>query len=160
MGLFKKRVYSPRLFASDMAYLIKNVGLVAPLTKGQLISPAFRERLMLVITAVNQCRYCAAAHGALGRKAGIPDNVVAALLDGSLDQGPEEERPALHYAQTWAMTDGHPELEAREQLLAEYGPEKTALIEFVIRTIRVGNLSGNTLDAILHKISAGRLALL
>ena len=49
-------------FWEEACFLFKNKNKVGRIMKGELISPAFRERLMLVVTAVNNCRMCSAVH--------------------------------------------------------------------------------------------------
>ena len=67
-----------------------------------------------------------------------------------------EQLPALLYAQHWAETDARPDAAARRVLLETYGPEQAEAVEVALRTIRIGNLAGNTLDYLLHWVSRGR----
>jgi len=124
--------------------------------KGE-ISPAMRERLMLLITSVNRCRYCASYHTQAAPLSGLSAEEIALLLDGSTRDVPQAELPALQYAQRWAEAGGQPPRDLQAQLAAHYGTEQAAAIERVLRTIWIGNLLGNTLDAILFRLSGGRL---
>jgi len=63
------------------------------------VSPALRERLMLMVTSVNQCRYCAAFHTRAAQLSGITPSEIALLLGGEFQHAPEFELPALVYAQ-------------------------------------------------------------
>ncbi|MEI6046110.1 MAG: carboxymuconolactone decarboxylase family protein [Chloroflexota bacterium] len=101
---------------------------------------------MLVVTSVNHCRYCAAFHSQVSLKAGLSLEETRQLLDGVVQDCLEEEIPALLYARHWAETNAAPEEEAREQLIAYYGAENARLLGLVLRTIRLGNLSGNSVD--------------
>ena len=157
MRKFKKRVYDPRVFVRDMAYFAKNLNSIRLLVAGRSLSPEFRERLCLVVTAVNQCRYCASAHQKIAVHEGISREEVRELLAGAVDHCPEEEAHALLYAQHWAETNGHPRPEVHEELVDDYGHETVETIELVLRMIRTGNLSGNSLDFLLHRLSAGRM---
>lgn len=121
------------------------------------LSPQFRERLMLAVTAVNECRYCAYFHLKAADAAGLSEGESRALLHRRLDQAPPEELPALLYAQHWAERDAQPEPAMRERLIETYGPAQADRIELVLRLIRIGNLLGNTFDAVLYAASAGRL---
>lgn len=121
------------------------------------ISPALRQRLMLMVTSVNRCPYCASFHGYVSRLSGITGEEIAQLLDGSAQRVPEEDAPALLYARLWAETRGQPAPELRTQLVERYGEAQAAAIERVLSTIWVGNLLGNTWDAILFRLSGGRL---
>jgi AhpD family alkylhydroperoxidase len=124
--------------------------------QGEIISPRFRERLMLVVTQVNQCRYCSYAHAREALSNGMSQQEIEALGQGMFETSPPDEVPALLYAQHWAETDGQPEPSARNSIVKRYGAQATELMELAFRMIRAGNLSGNTLDYLLHRISFGR----
>jgi AhpD family alkylhydroperoxidase len=125
--------------------------------RGELISVAFRERLMLVVTAVNACRYCAYYHVQQARLADLPEAEIRQMLAGDLQQAPAAELPALLYAQEWAQHDGRPDPAARQRLQDTYGLPQAEAIEAILRLIRLGNLGGNTLDYWLYRLSWGRL---
>jgi hypothetical protein len=44
----------------------------------------------------------------------------------------------------------------RDQVVARYGAQAVELMELGLRMIRAGNLSGNTFDYLLYRISFGR----
>ncbi|MEA3341415.1 MAG: carboxymuconolactone decarboxylase family protein [Chloroflexota bacterium] len=123
-------------------------------------APAFRERLMMAVTAVNGCRYCSHFHAKEALLAGISEAEVELLLSGVVDRCPVEESAAVLYAQHWAESDANPDPEARQKLAAIYGSEVAAAIELTLRMIRMGNLMGNTWDYVLYRISFGRWGLL
>lgn len=122
-----------------------------------MLSPAFRERLMLAVTAVNQCRYCSWVHTREALKSGLSGEEIGSLLSGSLEDCPEEEALALLYAQHWAESNANPDPEWVERLVESYGNQKMKAIDLVLRMIRVGNLAGNSWDCLLHRVSFGRL---
>ena len=111
---------------------------------------------MLAVTEVNGCRYCAYAHARMALAAGVTRADVDALAGGDLDGSPPEEIPALIYAQHWAETGANPDPEARQRVLETYGQAKTEAIELAMRMIRVGNLTGNTCDYLMYRVSLGR----
>ena len=122
------------------------------------ISFGFRERLMMVVTEVNGCRYCRSYHSAQSIKAGLSGDELRVLLAGQIPQdSPAEEFAALAYAQHWAETDAKPDREAVRHLAETYRDEKAAMIHAILRMIRAGNLMGNTLDYFLNRVSFGRL---
>jgi AhpD family alkylhydroperoxidase len=123
--------------------------------RGGAIAPAFRERLMLVVTQVNRCRYCSYAHARAAQSAGVPQEEIEALAAGVFEGSPPGEVPALLYAQHWAEANGTPDPSVRERVVARYGEQVVGMMELALRTIRVGNLSGNTCDYLLHRISFG-----
>jgi len=125
--------------------------------RGESLDSAFRERLMLTVTAVNGCRYCSYEHARQALVAGVSAGEIEALASGMFDDCPSAEVPALLYAQHWAETDGKPDPEAPKRLLELYGEEASQAIEIALGVIRMGNLGGNTLDHILFRLSFGRL---
>ncbi len=121
-----------------------------------LLEPAFRERLMLTVTQVNGCRYCAQAHARMALEGGLEQEEIDALLSGAVNACPLDEVTALLYAQHWAETAGNPTLAARAKVRECYGEEKTAAIEMTLRMIQAGNLLGNSFDYVLYRLSGGR----
>jgi AhpD family alkylhydroperoxidase len=124
-------------------------------TKG-LISPGFRERLMLAVTAVHGCRYCSYLHTRQALKSGITQEEINQLLSGTVDNCPEDESVAVIYAQHWAESDAHPDPEAVIKLEQTYGIKKTEAIHLMLRMIRLGNLLGNSWDYLLYLVSFGK----
>ena len=160
MDEFRRRIY-PNFghFLKDVRFIRGNRKKMQHNKEDGTLSFAFRERLMLAVTSVNGCRYCSHHHARQAILSGVTKEETDLLLNGVIDHCPEEEAPAIFYAQHWAETDVNPDSEAREKLIETYGKEKAEAIELVLRGIRVGNLTGNTLDYILYRISFGRLGL-
>ena len=154
---FRKRFYtSAREFASDILYLARNIRWLRRGNSHGIISPAFRERLMLAVTAVYGCRYCSYFHAKRGLKSGVDGEEATALLAGSLEVCPPEEAVALLYAQHWAEFNANPDPENAERLERAYGAEKAKAINLILRMVRVGNLAGNLWDYFLYKLSRGK----
>ena len=112
---------------------------------------------MLVVTAVNRCRYCAHFHIQVASHSGITPKEARALLGSAVDSCPAHEIPALLYAQHWAERERGPDAAARAGLEAQYGPATARAIERVLSVIWLGNLLGNTLDYLLCWLSRGRV---
>ena len=154
---FKKRFYtSGRELANDVLYLARNMTRISRMNSRELISPAFRERLMLAVTAVYGCRYCSYLHAKQGLKSGLEQEEATALLSGSLEMCPPEEAVALLYAQHWAESNANPDAEVLRRLEDTYGTEKTKAINLLLRMVRVGNLAGNLWDYFMYRLSRGR----
>jgi len=154
---FNKRTYgSAREFFSDSWFAIRNTKRLKEVTDKGLISTAFRERLMLALTAVDGCRFCSYIHAKQAVKSGLAPKEISQLLLGDVDNCPEEEAVAVIYAQHWAESDAHPDPEAARKLEETYGIEKAGAIHLVLRIVRLGNLSGNSLDYLLYRISFGK----
>jgi len=157
------RPFSRRTFGSFWAFLLELwyqlVHLPALVRAGRYaaIPKDFRERLLLAVTAVNQCRYCSWAHSRAALAAGVSHQETEQLLHGVVDLERPHEVPALYYAQHWAESNGAPDLEATAKLEATYGDETSRHIGVLLRAIRFGNLFGNSVDKVLHVLSRGQL---
>ena len=151
------RIYrSPAELVADFRAITSRRQEIRSLMRGEVIDPAFRTRLMLAVTQVNGCRYCAYGHARQALAEGISAEEIEALGQGMFAGSPPEEVPALLYAQHWAEADGEPDPAARDRVLEQYGEQVTAGIELALRMIRMGNLVGNTWDYVLYRISFGR----
>jgi len=159
MSFHKRKFDGPGHLARDLLELAKRPRVMAKVVTGRgALDAKLREKVMLVVTSVNDCRYCAFFHTLLALKEGHSYGEVRELLAGEIEDVNEEEREALLYAQHWAARRGDPDPEARQRLVEVYGEEKTLALEGAIRAIMFGNYVGNTFDAALHVISGGRLA--
>lgn len=159
MKKFNRRFYkNPLTLWRDMRYIFSRRHLIKKAMGGELVSKAFRERLMVTVTEVNGCRYCRYFHASEALKAGVSQAELESFLAGSIPEDtPSEECLALSYAQHWAENDAQPDPAFAEKLRATYGEETAEAIHFILRMIRVGNLSGNLLDYLLFRVSFGRL---
>ncbi|MBN1888679.1 MAG: carboxymuconolactone decarboxylase family protein [Thermoflexales bacterium] len=157
MNECKRRTYhSLSQVVADLKAVMARRDRMKPLMRGKLIDAAFRERLMLAVTAVNGCRYCSYVHARHALVEGMSSEEVKALQTGELANSPPEELAALLYAQHWAETRGKPDPAARGRVTEQYGEEKVEAIELTLRTIQMANLLMNTLDYALYRLSFGR----
>ena len=154
---FSKRLYKkPGDFLGDLRFVFSRPRLVRAVNRNKAIPSDFRERLMLAVTSVNQCRYCSYFHAGQALKSGIDRAQISYLLAGEFAGCPQEQVPALLYAQHWAETDGHPDAEAVQKLEQTYGAEEIEVINLILRMIRIGNMSGNTWDFLKSRLSFGK----
>ncbi len=154
---FQRRFYRhPSDLLRDAGALLHERKQVRALRSGRMIDRAFQERLMLAVTEVNGCRYCAYAHARLALAAGLSRSDIEGLTRGTFQGSPPEQVPALLYAQHWAENDANPDPEVRRRVVDMYGQEKTEAMELSMRMIRVGNLLGNTWDYLMYRVSFGR----
>ncbi|MFO7683289.1 MAG: carboxymuconolactone decarboxylase family protein [Chloroflexota bacterium] len=158
MKPFKRRYYrSVGELGRDVVWPFRHRRQLRLALRGGLVDFAFRERLMLAVTAVNDCRYCSYFHAKEALRADLSETEIRQMQDGILDLAPAQELPALLYAQHWAESDAHPDPAARQKLVQTYGLEQAEAIETVLRMIRTGNLAGNTADFLIFRLSFGRL---
>jgi len=107
----------------------------------------------LAVTQVNDCRYCDYAHTKAALKQGVSEKEIALIGAGELSQFPEEQAIALFFGQHYAETGGHPDPHAWQRLVEYYGEDIANDILSYIRMIMVGNLLGNTFDALLFRVT-------
>lgn len=152
-SVFQKRTYTIRGFIDDATHVMRDI-LRAPSTGDEsgALDRAFSERIMLAVTQVNDCRYCDYGHSLAALRAGVTREELEAIKDGDFSAASEDELPALLFAQHYASEGGQPEDEAHEALIRAYGETKAARILLTIRMITIGNLLGNTFDALLSRL--------
>ena len=144
-------------FLADIWFLLRNTVQIFRMLRRSTVSPAFRERLMIAVTAVYRCRYCTWVHTREALRSGLTREGVTTLLSGSVNDCPTDEALAILYAQHWADADANPTPESFKMLVDSYGREKAQAVNLVLRMIRIGNLTGNYWDYLLHRVSFGRL---
>jgi AhpD family alkylhydroperoxidase len=160
MRVFKRRIYrSLGEVLTDLRAAISQREALRSTMRSDGLDSAFRERLMLVVTGVNGCRYCSYVHAREALAKGISRDEIRSLGKRMFEGSPPEEVPALLYAQHWAETDGQPDPEIRERVGQQYGSDVLERIEAVLQVIRMGNLMGNTMDYVLYRVSSGRWGL-
>lgn len=152
----KRRYTSLDQALDDLAYAMRNRRLMRRDAEAGLVTSDFRERLMLAVTSVNECRYCSYVHARSALREGVKADEVEALLCGSVEGCPVEEGTALLYAIHFSEERGRPDGEARERVVSAYGPERAAAIERALRMIYAGNMLGNTVDWLMHRLTGGR----
>jgi AhpD family alkylhydroperoxidase len=152
LDTFRRRIFDVAGFTRAVNDLLADFGDFKLRSRSPLIDQAFAERIMLAVTQVNGCRYCSFAHARAALAAGVDRGDIADLLQGDLAAVPAHQVDAVLFAQHYAETEGHPDDEAWQQLVATYGDAVAREILIRIRMITIGNLMGNTLDALLSRL--------
>lgn len=78
-GVESKLGFAPnimRTMANSPAVLQGYLDFSGALSKGRL-SAKFREQIALTVSEVNDCRYCLAAHSAIGRTVGLSEEAIS-----------------------------------------------------------------------------------
>ena len=156
---FRKRTFSSfGQFLKETVGFLKSWRQIRRAMRSEIISPAFRERLMLAVTSVNECRYCSYAHSKEALRHGIDQLETEQILSGEFRQCPQREIPAILYAQHWAESDGHPQTDILDKLKENYSSQEIEDIHLYLRMIRIGSLTGNSCDYILYRMPCRRHA--
>ena len=112
----------------------------------------FTERIMLAVTEVNGCALCAYGHTRFALEAGLSGDEVRELLGGAATRVPDDELPAIAFAQHYADTEGHPDRLAWETLVDNYGHECALGILGAVRMMMWGNAVGIPWSALLSRL--------
>ena len=125
------------------------------------IQRALREKIMLEVTAVNECGYCQWGHTHLAIAQGVPleeINQIFRSQNESLAARNTAEATAILFAQHYAERREGFDPESMENLRTCYNEAQAAEILAYLRAITLGNLAGNTLDALLDRLHIRRHA--
>lgn len=150
---FDRRIYNFSLLCKDIAYLILHIPSIIGLLADSKINSSFIEKIMLVVTAVNNCPYCAWYHAKKALQSGLAQEDINSILTLQFSAQPDDyETVALLYAQHFAETNRKPDELMNKKLYEYYGKKTARHIIIAIRLIYFGNLSGNTFDAFLSRL--------
>ena len=155
---FNKRYYTPRTFFRALREMASRRSQIRETARSGRVDRAFVEKIMMAVTAVNGCRYCAYFHTRQALKEGVPSEEIAKILSLELGDFPPEEAVALAFAQHWAETEGQPNPDAEHRFREYYGPQVSADILNWMHMITMGNLLGNSWDALLWRVGIQRRA--
>jgi AhpD family alkylhydroperoxidase len=122
-------------------------------------SAALREKVMLGVTSVTDCRYCAWGHGHWAMAQGVSLEEVNQILGQqteALQAKAPTEAAAILFAQHYGEHLEQFDREAIANLRTFYSDAQVAEILAYVRAITLGGLTGNTLDAGLDRLRGTR----
>lgn len=126
-------------------------------SKKDLLSKDFTERIMLTVTQVNDCELCSYAHTKMALEQGMAGDEIQKILSGDMEDIPQEEAPAIFFAQHYADSRGKPSLLSWQRVLDEYGEEKALGILGAIRMIMIGNIIGIPMSSFRSRLKGTRV---
>ncbi len=148
-----KRIYTFPTFKAGIQEIIDHMDELHRAARGGRVSKAFAEKIMLVVSRVNGCRYCSYGHSRAALAAGVSEAELQNLMALDLGTFPTKEVVALTFAQHYAESNCQPDPAAWQRVMAYYGEETANDILVYLRMITFGNLFGNTFDALLSRIT-------
>ncbi len=116
-----------RIMANSPATLEAFLNFNGGLAKGTL-SPALRAQIALAVAGANSCDYCASAHTALGKKAGLTGPDLSASLKSK--SGDPKVQAALTFAKNVVNLKGNV-TDADLRLLRDNGYSDGEIVEIV-----------------------------
>jgi AhpD family alkylhydroperoxidase len=130
----------------------------APVLLAALVRPktsaALREKVMLGVTSINDCRLCSWGHTHWALANGVPLEEVNQILGHeveSLEAANPAEAAAVLFARHYAENLDRFAPESIENLRRHYSDAQVAEILAYVRAITLGSLTGNTLEAVLDR---------
>lgn len=155
---FAKRTFTLPLLGASLAAALRTAPTLIKALSRPATSPALREKVMLAVTSVNDCRYCSWVHTGLALESGVDLAELQQMLDqtsfGTLEG---REAVAVLFSKHFADTRRQPSAEAEAALARHWNAEERAEIMAYIHAIYFANLSGNSMDAWLARLRGVRV---
>lgn len=156
MSTYRKRTFSLPLLAGSLASAATHLPRLARALARPATSPALREKVMLGVTAVNDCRYCSYVHTGLALENGVDLDALQDVLDhGTFGNVDDREAVAILYAKHFADTVRQPSAAAQAALSRAFTEDEQKEIMAYIHAIYFANLAGNSADAWLTRLRGG-----
>ena len=153
----RKRTFDLPLFARSLVSAIVHLPVFVVALLFPSTSRALREKVMLAVTSVNDCRYCSYVHTGLALAHAVDLGELRELLDsGTFGEVDERDAVAALFAQHFAETSRQPTPEACAALARQFNAYQRLEIMAYIHAIYFANLCGNTFDAWLERLSGRR----
>ena len=150
---FTKRVYTNSdELVEAFGEFWRAPGVLRSIRDNARIDRALAEKIMLAVSGVSGCRYCTYAHTRYAMRAGISREEVEALLRGEFEYATVDQAPALFFAQHYAERRGHPDPDLVQRLVDTWGESGARDLVAYIRLVTMGNLVGNTVDALASRV--------
>jgi AhpD family alkylhydroperoxidase len=146
------RRYTPAQCYTILYDAMRTIPYLKKAKKAGLLDEPFVERIMLAVTQVNGCAMCSYAHTKMALEKGMANEEIQNLLSGDLDHAPEEELPALMFAQHYAESKGHPSKPSWDRITENYGEQRALGILASTRIIMMGNAFGIVLGSFKNRL--------
>jgi len=149
-----KRTLTPGNFFKTVANVVASGPVLLAALFRPKTSAALREKVMLGVTSVTDCRYCQWGHTHWAMAQGVPLEEVNQILGHqieSLKAKNPAEAAAILFAQHYAENLDQFDPESIKNLRKYYSDAQVAEILAYVRAITLGSLTGNTVDAFLGR---------
>ena len=156
-----KRTLNRENFLRTVANVLASSPVLAAALFRPKTSAALREKVVLAVTAINDCALCAWGHSHWAMANGVPLEEVNQILGGqieSLAAANPAEAAAILFAQHYAEEHDRVDPESLENLRRYFSTAQAEEILAYVRAITFGNLCGNTLQAVRDRLRGGRRA--
>ena len=151
------------LTRDNVVKTLADVVASSPVLVRALVRPtiprSLREKIMLEVSAVNDCQLCQWGHTHLAIAQGVSleeINQIFGYQNESLAARDTAEAAAILFAQYYAENPGRYDPDSLEDLRPFYSDAQIAEILAYVRAITLGNLTGNTLDLLARRLRSRR----
>lgn len=146
------RVFSINRQIRNIYLGAKGFVLLKTSRKYKLMNKKLKERIMLAITEVNGCEMCSYMHTKLALSAGMSAENIKMILDGNIENIPEDEAVAVMFAQYFAFSKENPSDDTLDEIVKTYGFKKAELIIAACNMITMTNGMGTSMDYLYKRI--------
>lgn len=154
MNTSRKRRFDVSLFIHSLGSAILSFPVLVAALLIPSTSRALREKVMLAVTSVNDCRLCSYVHTGLALANGVALDDLQHLLDtGTLGTVQGRDAIAVLFAQHFAETARRPSPAALAALARGFNRYQRLELMAYIHAIYFANLSANSVDAWLAPFS-------
>jgi len=162
-GRGSRRAVEKRTLTSDnLVRTVANCAIAFPIIVRSVFRPktskVLREKVMLGVTAVNDCRYCVWGHTHWATSQGIQlqaINQILSLQNEKLQAHDPAEAAAILFGQRYAEQLDRIDPDALKLLGSHFSQSEIREIVGYVYFITFTNLSGNTVDAVLERVLGG-----
>jgi AhpD family alkylhydroperoxidase len=149
-----KRTLTPGNFFTTVGNVVASMPVLLAALVRPSTSAALREKVVLGVTAINDCGYCKWGHTHWAMANGVPleeVNQILGLQIDALEAKNPAEAAAILFAQHYAESLDRLDPDSLENLRTFYSDAQAAEILAYVRAITLGSLTGNTVDAFLDR---------
>lgn len=144
---FDKPTLTWRTAVPSVARWLRNLPRAFRVSRRDDLDTPFVEKVVLAVTAVNECESCSRVHTERAQDAGVREETVRRILERDVGAAvDDDELPALEFAQRFAEANADPDPEAVAALREAYDPETVEVILAAAHDIHFANLVGNTVE--------------
>ncbi len=151
---FRKRTITPLEFVGAVASIATEAPTLQKIWVDREMDPGFREKLMVAVARHNDAKYCSWAHHEWAVIEGVSEEELAHIEH--LDRTHLDRKTSLAIAfvrELVATNFGRVSRERMQQMRVRYSAEEIRQIALVARVMDALNLSSNTFDAFLSRLS-------
>jgi len=155
-GLFgghRKRTIGTFGFFGEMLSFAVQLPTIYKIWQKHEIEAGFREELMLAVSTLNDCKYCAWGHHEWANAAGVSEDELDHIEHGDPDGIERAKWVAISYVVAFVSAEYEdvPD-DLVQEMEANYTEHEIKEIELVARIMDIANRGANTWDAMLSRL--------